>query len=86
MPDTGYQDVHIIMLHDLEAFVPGICIYRNSETAQYTSSKAIIVFTALSFLIRKRWNTEPNNDQQQVAVKPTRARNTVKPARAAGDL
>ena len=60
--------------------------YMNNEIAQYTSNKAITVLRSLSFLERNFSNTEPNNAQQQVAIKPTKARITENIARANTDL
>lgn len=61
--------------------VPISAVYhaRNSDTAQYTSSNAIIVLTTFACLENSHLNTEPNADQHRVNAKPMNASNKAKP-------
>ena len=55
---------------------------KNRDTAQYTKSSAITVFTSLVCLENSHLNTEPNADHSRVNAKPIKARRKAKHTRA----
>lgn len=58
--------------------------HKNRETAQYTSSRAIMVFTTRACRENRRRNTDPKADQHRVNTKPMKASSRAKRNRITG--
>jgi hypothetical protein len=55
-----------------------ILIYKNNDTAQYNNNTVIIIFNIFLCLLNNILNTDPNNAQHSVPVKPTNANKNAK--------
>lgn len=55
-----------------------IPLYRNKDTAQYTSKSAMTVFVIFAYLENSNLNTAPKSDQHTVKTKPIKASNSAK--------